>query len=236
MADKRLDLSIKFDTNKYYLGKPCKRNHSFDGVGTLRYISNDMCVECKKESREISNLNKQEISLINANFWRSIDIDTTTNCWNWTGSKYHKGYGFFVFRNQPQLAHRIAWVLTRGKIDEGKFVCHNCGNYLCVNPEHLYLGSRADYIGQMVKSGRIAHGERHGTKTQPQSVRRGQDAYQSKLTDELVVHLRRLAQYATEGQFSYSEYAEKYDVCAATIRDAIYGKTWKHLPYALNES
>jgi 5-methylcytosine-specific restriction endonuclease McrA len=38
-----------FDVSKFRLGKLCKRGHEYEGTGkTLRYVSNNVCIECHK--------------------------------------------------------------------------------------------------------------------------------------------------------------------------------------------
>jgi hypothetical protein len=83
---------------------------------------------------------------IEVRFWAKVD--KSGDCWIWTGAKNKTGahrYGFFGVRTKViDHAHRVAWILTHGPIAAGQAVHHQCGNTLCVNPAHLYLGGTID--------------------------------------------------------------------------------------------
>ncbi len=92
--------------------------------------------------------------------------EPNSGCWLWTGPifKYRHGYGCFTARPFgliQQRAHRIAWELYIGKIPEERHVLHTCDNVVCVNPEHLFLGTQADNMRDMAMKGRQAQGPNH---------------------------------------------------------------------------
>jgi hypothetical protein len=83
-------------------------------------------------------------------------------CILWGGCRDINGYGRLVFRGRCLKAHRAAWELKHGPIQKGLHLCHHCDVPACINPEHLFLGTRADNIADMVAKGRQARGERAG--------------------------------------------------------------------------
>lgn len=74
-------------------------------------------------------------------------------CWEWLGA--HNGrYGVKEYMGKSMPAARWIWKMLMGPIDDGLRVSQTCGNFLCVNPQHLVLKSAAD-IAQ-AKSGLVS--------------------------------------------------------------------------------
>jgi hypothetical protein len=59
------------------------------------------------------------------------------DCWLWIGGKSSRGYGMFWYQNKLQGAHRVSYMLFKGKIPKKLVIDHICKNPLCVNPDHL---------------------------------------------------------------------------------------------------
>lgn len=77
-------------------------------------------------------------------FTRKTDKRRQDQCWPWLGSKNYFGYGWFRLNGKTTKAHRVAWLLWRGKIPDGMCVLHECDNPSCVNPKHLWIGTKGD--------------------------------------------------------------------------------------------
>lgn len=98
--------------------------------------------------------------------------DKTDSCWLWRGKKNSKGYGRLRRTGGSEVfAHRAAYASWRGPIPDGLLVLHSCDVRACINPDHLHLGTTQDNSREAVERGRIARGERHGTRTHPESFR-----------------------------------------------------------------
>ena len=93
-------------------------------------------------------------------FMRKVRADAMTGCINWVGSIGFGGYGRFCFESIAWSAHRVAYELVNGQIEQsgaGWFVLHRCDNPCCCNPDHLYVGSAKDNAMDAANRKRLLH-------------------------------------------------------------------------------
>lgn len=142
-------------------------------------------------------------------FWRYV-LDPSA-CWEWRGARNPAGYGTVSDGGRKRLASRAAWELRFGPIPEGLHVLHRCDNPPCVNPDHLFLGTDLDNAKDREAKNRTSRGVRH---------------YNAKLTDEIVIAMRRAAD---EGK-STTEIGEMFGTTRFVAYKVISRQTWKHVP------
>lgn len=82
-------------------------------------------------------------------FW--IRVDTTGECWLWTGEVNNKGYGVYMIyegdSRDKLLAHRFAALMAGLPVkSRADVVMHSCDTPACVRPSHLSVGTQADNV------------------------------------------------------------------------------------------
>ena len=116
-------------------------------------------------------------------FWKHVDKRGENECWEWKAYCNSLGYGQIMVTHPKsrcaQYVHRVSWIIHNKEIPLGMCVLHKCDNPSCVNPDHLFLGTRADNNHDMINKGRAPD-------------RKGERAPNRKLTSMEVKEIRRL--------------------------------------------
>lgn len=82
-------------------------------------------------------------------------FNPATGCAEWQRSRWsHCGYAKAYVGKSQWMGHRLCWLLFVGPIAD--CILHKCDNRICVNPAHLFCGSRADNTRDMDLKGRRA--------------------------------------------------------------------------------
>ncbi len=145
-------------------------------------------------------------------FWAKVD--KSGECWVWTAARKSRGYGQFHFAGRTQGAHRVSWEIAAGQpAPAGIDVCHSCDNPPCVNPGHLFLGTRADNAADMVAKGRSSRTPRFWGERHPRA----------RLTDEAVRQIRALRALGIQGLWV----AHLFGVRPSTVAAVVHGQNWR---------
>jgi HNH endonuclease len=143
-----------------------------------------------------------------------IIYDEPDKCWLWMGNVGNHGYG--RFGDERRSAHCIAYekeygLKLQGLKIRGQQACvlHKCDEKLCVNPKHLFLGTRKDNARDRDNKGRLPVREKH-----PMAL----------LTWEKV---RRIRERRKSKKETYEALARAFGVCFGHIGVIVRGECWQ---------
>ena len=136
---------------------------------------------------------------------------TESGCWLWEsaiGNQFGHGCLKYGGRNGKKLlAHRASYEIHNGEIPEGMCVLHRCDVPSCVNPDHLFLGTRQDNMDDMAAKNRGAKGSK---------------VKWAKINEETALKIK-------ESDDPTKELAVIYGISRQSVADIRYGRTWKHV-------
>lgn len=145
--------------------------------------------------------------------------EPNSGCWLWIGATLANGYagmrGHGGGKAKMERASRLMWLEVK-KTALGKLcVLHRCDNPGCVNPDHLFLGTRSDNVKDMVDKGRHRGGCLIG-----------------ELNPRCMVseQIAKAIISAYENGMSASAAGALFGVNASRAQGIAYGKSWKYLP------
>jgi len=142
------------------------------------------------------------------------DYLTVDICWNWIGGVTKNGYGAMQVKYYGKYstisAHKIAWSFYRSSETEGLVIRHSCDNRVCVNPNHLVLGSYVDNARDTVNRKRIKRGISH---------------YTNNLTEDQIKEILLL-----KGKHTQSVIAQMYGVSQTLVWMIHTNKHWSQRP------
>ena len=88
-------------------------------------------------------------------------------CWLWINCGNKNVYGTFKINGKTVNSHRFSYMINKGIIPNGMYVCHTCDDRRCVNPDHLFIGTPKENHDDGVAKGRISRVKNHQPRTHP---------------------------------------------------------------------
>lgn len=158
----------------------------------------------------MKNLKPYQLRELRERFEEKI-FHSPDGCWLWTAAQTKSGYGHMNTGGEMTRAHRVSYVLYKGSIPDGLFVCHSCDVRLCVNPSHLFLATGKENSEDMVRKGRSTRGEKNSS---------------AKLTEDDVRYLRSIPKRDKVRKLLF---AKQHSIAYSSLAQIINRRKWKHV-------
>jgi len=135
-------------------------------------------------------------------------MEPNTGCQIWLGGTTKSGYGVIYHGKKLLRAHRTSYMVNViNPIPNDLDVLHKCDNRLCINPDHLYLGTHQQNMLDRNTRGRKVYGENSGM---------------AKITDELAMKILASPKM-------HKIIAIELGVSKGIVSAIKSGRAWKHL-------
>ena len=151
-------------------------------------------------------------------FWGRVDKNGPAHpydpelgaCWVYTGKQVKLGYGYFIHKRKEIRASRYMYFLEHGEWPSD-CILHSCDNRLCVNPRHLWVGSKSENNRDRDAKGRTGRpsGERNGM---------------AKITASQVCEIRSL-----HHKMTHREIAERFGLSPSYVKLIFAKLRWAHV-------
>lgn len=141
--------------------------------------------------------------------------EPNSGCWIWLGAltaeigRLRGAYGTITVFGIQKKAHRVSFEAFHHAIPDGMEVCHRCDNPICVNPDHLFVGTHLD---------NMIDRDRKCRRTAPRGTKNGW----AKLDDETIRAIR-------DAQGTQAEIAERYGTDQTNVSLIRRRKRWAHI-------
>lgn len=132
-------------------------------------------------------------------------------CYICTSHSIVKGYPYVYANGRWGSLVRHLWTEQYGEIPKGLCTLHSCDNPVCINLDHIRLGTHADNMKDMVIRNRS---KSSGVK--------GEDI--SKLKESDVQYI-----IAHHTEYKQRELGKMFGVTQANISAIVVGKSWRHI-------
>ena len=143
--------------------------------------------------------------------------EPNTGCWLWLGVANKKGYGFMsIYGKNKQATHISLFIYKNILVSKGLDACHKCDNPICVNPDHLFVGTRKQNMLDCEKKGR---------SNNEAKVKKGEKNGRAKLSDSIV---KKIIKELNDGR-KCAYLSNKYKISHGSIWFIQKGVTWKHI-------
>jgi hypothetical protein len=135
-----------------------------------------------------------------------------TGCHEYRGkARVGGGYAKITHEKRSWYGHRLSWTKKRGVIPKGMLVLHKCDNRICINPDHLFLGTVQDNHDDMRAKGRANYGK-------------GESHSKVKLMWADVLRIREASRFSADRH----DLAAVYGVLPVTVAAIARGSTRKY--------